>query len=232
MSFNKVFAKLGSDYKKPDAVTVIDKDNFKEIVWPLDCGELLYVGRRTKEKLRDRGILTIGDLANTSPEKLKRFLGKNGEMLYIYANGYDTTPVQKFDYSREIKSVGASTTTPRDLYTLGDVRAVVFSLSEEVGERLREKGLEGNLIALSVRDKYLNWCEKQRYLDRYTNLSSEIAAEPWGFLGQVRPQRTFKEHRRSDRQCKKRARARCSSAFSAMRQGGRKGEGLSLQQTR
>ena len=182
VSFNKVFAKLGSDYKKPDAVTVIDKDNFKEIVWPLDCGELLYVGRRTKEKLRDRGILTIGDLANTSPEKLKRFLGKNGEMLYIYANGYDTTPVQKFDYSREIKSVGASTTTPRDLYTLGDVRAVVFSLSEEVGERLREKGLEGNLIALSVRDKYLNWCEKQRYLDRYTNLSSEIAAGAMGLF--------------------------------------------------
>lgn len=114
----------------------------------MDCGELLYVGRRTREKLRSRAIFTIGDLANAEPEKLKRFLGKQGEVLYIYANGLDESPVHNFDYRREIKSVGASTTTPRDLYTLDDVRAVVFSLAEEVGERLREKGLEGNLVSI------------------------------------------------------------------------------------
>lgn len=175
VSFNKIFAKLGSDYKKPDAVTVISKENFKEIVWPLDCGELLYVGRRTREKLRSRAIFTIGDLANAEPEKLKRFLGKQGEVLYIYANGLDESPVHNFDYRREIKSVGASTTTPRDLYTLDDVRAVVFSLAEEVGERLREKGLEGNLVSIYVRDKELNVSERQRILDRHTNLASEIA---------------------------------------------------------
>ena len=95
VSFNKIFAKLGSDYKKPDAVTVISKDNFRDIVWPLPCGDLLMVGRATAAKLNSYGIKTIGELANTDEKFLKTVLGKNGQTLRDYANGLDISPVRR-----------------------------------------------------------------------------------------------------------------------------------------
>lgn len=97
VSFNKIFAKLGSDYKKPDAVTVIDRNNYKDIAWKLPCGDLLMVGRSTQNKLLSNGIKTIGDIANTDLEVMKSILGKNGEMLYYYANGEDFSPVKHKD---------------------------------------------------------------------------------------------------------------------------------------
>jgi len=114
VSFNKIFAKLGSDIKKPDATTIISKDNFKDVVWKLPVNELLYVGRATHKKLNRYGIKTIGDLANTELKYLEYWLGKWGCMLWTFANGYDTSPVSNIGAKSLIKSVGNSTTTPRD----------------------------------------------------------------------------------------------------------------------
>ena len=105
VSFNKVFAKLGSDMKKPDGITVISKENFKDIVWNLEADKLLYVGRKTLQKLQRRGIYTIGDIANANIASLRTNLGKNGEMLYMYANGYDLEPVKRFGDEKEVKSI-------------------------------------------------------------------------------------------------------------------------------
>ncbi|MBP1763246.1 MAG: polymerase [Firmicutes bacterium] len=114
-SYNKIFAKLGSDMKKPDATTVITAENFRNIVWPLPAGELLYVGRSTQRKLKSRFINTIGDLAKADPRNLRLLLGVWGETLRQFANGLDTSPVRLSGEESIIKSIGNSTTTPRDL---------------------------------------------------------------------------------------------------------------------
>jgi DNA polymerase-4 len=175
VSFNKIFAKLGSDIKKPDATTVITKDNFKEIVWPLPVGELLYVGRSTKRKLESRVIFTIGDLANRDIHALKLLLGVWGETLWSFANGYDTAPMRRSGEESLIKSVGNSTTTHRDLVTPEDVKLIIYVLSESVAARLRKHGLKCTTVAISVRDKDLFSFERQGKLSAPTLVSGEIA---------------------------------------------------------
>ena len=138
VSFNKIFAKLGSDMKKPDATTVIESNRFKEIVWPLPVKELLYVGRATHAKLKRKGIFTIGDLANSNPENLRFWLGKMGVVLWQFANGLDTSPVSNIGAKSLIKTVGNSTTAPRDLVTDEDIKITLMVLSESVSARLRE----------------------------------------------------------------------------------------------
>lgn len=174
VSFNKIFAKLGSDYKKPDAVTVINKDNFKDIVWSLPCGDLLMVGRSTAAKLNSYGIKTIGELANADEDFLKAVLGKNGQTLKAYANGLDTSPVRRMDETSDVKSVGNSTTTPRDLVDNDDVKTVFRVLCESVATRLREQGLKGKTVAVSVRDVNLNSFTHQQKMKAHTDISSEI----------------------------------------------------------
>ena len=112
VSFNKIFAKLGSDYKKPDATTVITRENFRQIVWPLPVGSLLYVGRAAQESLRRIGVTTIGELAQAEQKNLQLALGKLGEQLWVYANGMDESPVHRTDEKREVKSVGNGMTFP------------------------------------------------------------------------------------------------------------------------
>ena len=138
VSWNKIFAKLGSDYKKPDAITVINQENYKNIVWPLPVEDLLFVGRATKKKLNKLGIYTIGALAETDSDILKIHLGKVGMILSYFANGNDNTPVCHQDENAPIKSIGNSTTTPRDLTTETDVSIIVWLLAESVSARLRE----------------------------------------------------------------------------------------------
>ncbi len=176
VSFNKIFAKLGSDYKKPDAVTVISKDNFRDIVWPLPCGDLLIVGRATGAKLNSYGIKTIGDLANADEKFLKTILGKNGQTLRGYANGLDTSPVRRADEASDVKSVGNSTTTPRDLVDNDDVKIVFRVLCESVATRLREQGLKGKTVTISVRDVNLNSFTRQQKMKAHSDISSEIHA--------------------------------------------------------
>lgn len=174
VSFNKIFAKLGSDYKKPDAVTIISKENYKDIVWPLPCGDLLLVGRATSAKLISYGINTIGDLANADVDFLKKILGKSGEMLHDFANGRDSSPVKHKDYIQDVKSVGNSTTTPRDIRDMNDAKTVLRVLAESVSTRLREQGLKGKTVTLSVRDTDLASFTRQRKMRNYSDLSTEI----------------------------------------------------------
>ena len=176
VSFNKIFAKLGSDLKKPDATVVVGQENYRDVVWPLPVGDLLYVGKKTERKLRLRGISTIGDVARTDPALLRTYLGKWGEMLHLFANGRDETPVRHSRVEEEVKSIGNSTTTPRDLINLEEVKTVLYILSESVAERMRAKGMECRTVRIKVRDNQLVSYEKQVALKRPTHLASEIAA--------------------------------------------------------
>lgn len=115
VSWNKIFAKLGSDMKKPDAVTIITRENYKDKVWSLPASDLLYVGRATTRKLDNYGIHTIGQLALSDPDFLRQLLGKWGEYLWSFANGHDISPVALFDHTNPIKSIGNSMTTYRDI---------------------------------------------------------------------------------------------------------------------
>ena len=165
VSFNKVFAKLGSDLKKPDAVTVISEDNFKRKIFHLPASDMLWVGRATNERLSRYYIKTIGDIANARPEFLTKILGINGEMLWRNANGLDNSPVQNIDFTPEIKSVGNSTTAIYDLETEKDIKNVFLSLSLSVSKRLRKDNLEAGGVQISVKDSNLITHEYQCNLD-------------------------------------------------------------------
>lgn len=165
VSFNKIFAKLGSDMKKPDATTVIESNRFKEIVWPLPVKELLYVGRATHAKLKRKGIFTIGDLVNSNPENLQFWLGKMGVVLWQFANGLDTSPVSNIGAKSLIKTVGNSTTAPRDLMTDEDIKITLMVLSESVSARLREYGFICRTVQIGIRDNALEWFERQGKLE-------------------------------------------------------------------
>ncbi|MDO4540207.1 MAG: DNA polymerase IV [Syntrophomonadaceae bacterium] len=176
VSFNKVFAKMGSKLQKNDATMVISRENYKSVVWPLPAGQMIFLGRKTLPKLQRRGIDTIGDLAACSPEYLRGLLGKWGETLWSNANGLDDSPVALYDERSDIKSVSNSTTCPRDLVTREEVRLIVYVLSESVAERLRQYRLKGRVVAVSVRDKELCRFTRQCTLTRPTDLSGTIAA--------------------------------------------------------
>lgn len=156
VSFNKIFAKLGSDMKKPDAVTVIPKDTFKEKIWGLPAADLLGVGRATQRVLDSYCIRTIGDLANTDPEFLRRRLGKNGVVLWNYANGNDLSLVAKKDFVSPIKSVGHGITTVADLEKPEQVWPVFLELTQDIGHKLRVHGLSAEGVAIHIRDNTLN----------------------------------------------------------------------------
>ena len=175
VSWNKIFAKLGSDYKKPDAITVISKENYKDIVWNLPASDLLYVGRSTEKKLRTLGILTIGQLAQADPKLLKSVFGKMGLVLSLFANGEDQTPVNRENIHAPIKSIGNSTTTPRDLETYEDVAIITYALSESVSARLRENNFACNVVEISVRDNELYSFTRQKKISNPTDITNEIA---------------------------------------------------------
>lgn len=176
VSFNKIFSKLGSDYKKPDAVSVFTRDNFKERLWPLPVSDLLYVGPATTRKLSKYGIHTIGQLAQTDPQYLQDWFGKLGFVLYSFANGLDTTPVCSTGDEAIIKSVGNSTTAPRDLSCDDDASIIYWMLSESVAERMRDDGFLCRTVQIYVRDNELNWFERQMKLPAPTCLASDIHA--------------------------------------------------------
>ena len=175
VSFNKVFAKLGSDYKKPNATTEITRENMKDIVYPLPVEDLLYVGRATTQKLHTLGIYTIGDCANYDPQILKRRLGKWGEYLHRFASGQDTSPVLVHHYEPQVKSIGNSTTAPKDLKNMEDVRIIAYILAESVAARLKEAHLMAYTVAIGVRDVNLQGFTRQHKMDEATNLSDTIA---------------------------------------------------------
>lgn len=174
VSWNKIFAKLGSDYKKPDAITEFSRENYKNLAWNLPVGDLIYVGRSTNKKLQTLGIKTIGELANTEPAILENRLGKMGLVLHTFANGCDETPVCVEGYQSLIKSIGNSTTTPRDLVNDLDVKIILMALSESVASRLRENGFQCKVVEISICDNELYHFSRQCKLKRPTNITDEI----------------------------------------------------------
>ena len=165
---------MGSDIKKPDATTVISAENYRESIWPLPAKELLYIGPSTWGKLRRVSLNTIGKVAQADPKFLRSFLGKWGEVLWTFANGLDDAPVSRSGSLSDIKSVGHSTTTPRDLVCEDDVRMTVFILAEAVAARLREMGFLARTIQIYVRDRTLESFERQQRLGEPTCLASVL----------------------------------------------------------
>lgn len=179
VSFNKVFAKLGSDMKKPDGTTVITKENFKQKVWRLPIEDLLFVGRATKNKLNSIGVHTIGDVANIDGKILNKLLGVWGDNLHRYANGLDDSPVEK-RLAEETKSIGNSLTCYRDLINFEEVKTLLLFLSETVASRLRESGLgKAKTIKITVTDNDLNVFGKQEKLLCPTSSAIEIANQAY-----------------------------------------------------
>lgn len=177
VSYNKIFAKLGSDIKKPDATTVITSDNYRDVVWPLPVGDLLYVGRATRKKLHDRMVRTIGELAQRDIHRLRLLLGIWGETLHGFANGWDSAPVRQIGEEAAIKSIGNSTTAVRDLASDEDVKMIVLVLAESVAARLRKHGLRCRTVSVSVRDNNLFSFERQGQLPIPSFVSADIAGK-------------------------------------------------------
>lgn len=153
ISYNKIFAKLGSDYKKPMGLTLIDKHNYKEIVWPLPVSDLLYVGHAHRKRFDYMGIQTIKDLALYDYQKLRRSLGKWGEYLWLFANGLDQSEVAKQTYTFPIKSIGNGITPPRDIETLEEFRLISYVLCESIVARMREQRVCAKCISVSFKTK-------------------------------------------------------------------------------
>ncbi len=179
VSFNKVFAKLGSDYKKPDAVTLFDQLNYRELVWPQPVGNLLYVGRAAQKALHELGIHTIGELAATRPEVLTDSLGKLGGQLGLYARGLDDDPVRPAGQREPVKSVGNGCTFRRDLLTESEVKAGLWAMADEVAGRLRHQGLWAGAVQVTIRGADLHNITRQKRLSVSTHLAKTLAEECW-----------------------------------------------------
>ena len=177
ISFNKIFAKLGSDYKKPDATTWISRDNYQQLVWPLPVTDLLYVGRSAAETLERVGVRTIGDLARFDRERLFRLLGKQGSQLHDYACGLDRSPVAPAGQYTPPKSVGNGNTFARNLQGRAEIQAGIVQLSDQVGARLRRHRMKCTGVALQIRDPDFRDISRQKRLEVPTCLGREIARE-------------------------------------------------------
>ncbi len=195
VSWNKIFAKLGSDMKKPDAVTEITEENYKDIVWNLPVEDLLYVGNATKQKLNRIGVKTIGQLAQTDEQLLIKLLGKWGSYLYTFANGKDSSPVVTVDEEETIKSIGNSLTVYRDLKNEEDVQMVIHLLADSVAARMRESGLtRARTVHIYARASDLCGFQKQGKLPRPCSHAIEIGRKAFELFREVYP---WKEHVRS-----------------------------------
>ena len=175
VSFNKIFAKLGSDMKKPDAITEITKNNYKEKVWPLSASELIYIGSATEAKLAKHGVRTIGELAAIDPEQLRYWFGINGLKIWKYASGADDSRVMHKDFVSPVKSIGHGITCTADLLNEEEVFKVMLELSQDVGHRLRVHGLAATGVQISIRKNDLHFDQYQCQLPVKTQLPSEIA---------------------------------------------------------
>lgn len=182
VSFNKVFAKLGSDYKKPDATTLITPDNYQQILWPLPVGDMLFVGRSAREKLELLGVRTIGDLARADPAALQASLGKLGLEIGRYARGEDAEPVRRWGESEPIKSVGNGMTFRRNLKGPADIRPALNVLADEVAGRLRRHGVWAGAVQVTVKDAELKTITRQKQLPQATHLAKDLAQSCWQLM--------------------------------------------------
>ena len=185
VSYNKTFAKMGSDYKKPDATTVISRENYQELLWPLPIGELLFVGKSGAAVLQDHGIMTIGDLARAD-QKAISFLGKTGEHLQRTARGQDLSPVRPTGYESQPKSISNNVTFDHDLTDPAEIMAGLTLISDQVGTRLRRKKLYASVVQIQIKDTNLKVINRQKGLEEHTSstrlirdTAAELLRENW-----------------------------------------------------
>ena len=193
VSFNKIFAKLGSDYKKPDATTCITRDNYQTILWPLPARDMMFVGSTTAERLARMGIATIGDIAHAGRDQLRLILGRSGETIWEYAAGEDCSLVRRADESEQPKSIGNSITFPHDLVGRQEICAGLLALCDQVGSRLRKHGLYCATVQIQIKDPLLATISRQQKLAAPTNVTRElyeaavaIADKSWSMSSPVR----------------------------------------------
>ncbi len=179
VSYNKILAKMGSNYKKPDAITVIDKNNFRDMIWKLDVSEMTGIGRKSAEKLYRHNIFTIGELANTDVKLLRKILGKNGIDFYHYANGIDTRRVQNCEENAPVKSIGNGFTLKKNLRDKSEVQSAFSKLALKVSSRLRDGELYANTIEISIKDSSLLSVSFQKQLPFPTQSASVLKAEAY-----------------------------------------------------
>lgn len=177
ISFNKIYAKLGSDYKKPDAITTMYRREIRRKAWCLPVSSLLYVGPATEKKLLRMGIRTIGELAETEESLLTACFGKIGSVLWSFANGYDSDPVRKENTEAPVRSIGNSVTTGKDLENEEEVKLILYVLAESVASRLRKHGFRCRVVEISIRDRELLSFTRQHRVERATDITGEIAEE-------------------------------------------------------
>lgn len=193
VSFNKIFAKLGSDYKKPDATTVITKENYQTILWPLPARDMMFVGSVSAERLASMGISTIGAIANAGRDQMRALLGRSGETIWEYSMGLDNSPVKSCDAIGVPKSIGNSITFPQDLRGRQEICAGLLMLSDQVGSRLRKHSLFCSTVQIQIRDPYFKTISRQQKLSAPTNVTKEIyeaavsiTEKAWGMTAPVR----------------------------------------------
>lgn len=182
VSFNKIFAKLGSDLKKPDAITEINRLNYKEVVWRLNVGEMLYIGGATAEKLRTLGIGSIGELASANPSMIERHFGKNGLKMLENARGENSEPVKSY-YDKSLpESVGHGMTTPEDVRSVKEAEKVIYALSEMTAFRLRSYSLKGSTVSVDLRSSDLKHLTRQGKTPSVTDSADMIAETAIGLM--------------------------------------------------
>ena len=189
VSFNKIFAKMGSEYKKPDATTLISRDNYKEILWPLPVEELFFVGGVMAAKFHKLRIQTIGDLAAYDRMVIVSQFGKHGAMVHDYANGLDNEPVALATERKKIKSVGNGITFKRDLVTDQDILTAVLALSDTVSSRLRQYHMKASGVKVEIKDPSFQTIHRQKQLDMPTNLAVEITKAALDLTSNARGQK-------------------------------------------
>ena len=188
VSFNKIFAKMGSEYKKPDATTEITRENYKEILWPLPVSELFFCGESTAQKLTEIGIPTIGALAQADPDVLFKAIGRQGPQLRKYARGEDESPVRLYEDRDEAKSVGNGSTFSYDLTKDDDILSAITKLSDSVARRLRKDGLKAYGIKVDIKDISLRVTSHQKQLDVATSHAETIRDEAFEIVKKVWPE--------------------------------------------
>ena len=184
---------MGSDYKKPDATTLITRENYQDILWPLSARDMMFVGSASAERLTRVGIETIGAIALAGREQMKSLLGRSGETIWEYAMGLDNSPVKNYLDAEPPKSVGNSITFPRDLQGRQEICAGLLALSDQVGSRLRQLGLYCSTVQIQIKDPYLRTISRQQTLPAPTNVTKEIydtavaiAEKSWTMTAPVR----------------------------------------------
>lgn len=192
VSFNKTYAKLGSDLADPDAIVAITLANYQQLIYPLPINNLLFIGKKTQLLLTKLNIQTIGDLAHYDINLLKNFLGINAEKLIAAARGEDYSDVSDYLFHEVPRSVGNGTTLPFDLTSKKEVESVLYLLAEKIAFRLREQNLQGYTVHLSIKDTALQWCGAQTSLPYPTHAVLTIRRTASALFDQLWIQKPFR----------------------------------------